>query len=396
MPPEARDPHFVVVSDVSGFDALAEAWNGLAERRGESRMGFQSFAWMRSASLHYADQGGAPHLLLGYVKGRLALIWPLRASRFPGLTILEDLGEPLCQYHDAIIDAEAPADLLVAGALRHLESLNFDALILRRVREDSALTPALLVAGARITRTQRAPYIDFAAGETSDDFEQALSGKARGNRRRRLRRLQEIGEISHESDVLPERAEQLIGVALDFKRAWALAEGRYAPAVFDIRFERCLRDAARRKDPDAALRVFALLCGGRPIGVEISFGYKGRLFAHVLAHDPRLAKFGVGVALADATIRDAYAHGYRLFDLLAPADPYKTDWARRDVAVHDLLLARTRRGALFGLAKAGAIDSARRAATRAPPLFARALMRRAERRRVEAVKPDLDSVKTPR
>ena len=354
LSPSWAELRWDVITDLDALDALGPQWCALMERCPDSRVGFQSFAWLRAWLVNYADEGIGLHVVVGYFRDRLALIWPLEVKRSFGLKVVEHLGEPLSQYHDAIVDPDAPGDWLLEGALRHLQFLDVDVLRLRRVRDDSRLTPILRAAGARVTRGGHAPYVDFDAGETPETFERALSGKERSNRRRRLRKLEELGAITFESDPAPERARELIRAALAMKRAWALEAGVYAAAAFDPRFEKCFLDAVDSSNPSAHLRVFGICCAGRPIAVEISLGYRGRLFGHVLAHDPALAKMGVGVLLADASIREAYKAGFRLFDLLSPADPYKTFWAKRKIGVNDYLLGYTRRGSAIGLAKAGA------------------------------------------
>jgi CelD/BcsL family acetyltransferase involved in cellulose biosynthesis len=368
---------FKVVDDISALEA---DWNALAARAAYPRQGFQSFAWMRSWAAHYADDGYDLKIVLGYRSGKLALIWPLGMRRRCGIAILQFLGEPLNQYHDVLVDDEAPAEALLAAALEYVRSLPHDVLSLRRVREDSILAPALLAAGARVERRERAPFIDFGEAEIFATFEASLSPKTRSNRRRRMRKIEQLGEITFESQLLPGRADELIATAMAFKREWALSGGRYAPAVFDPRFERCLREAARNPDPLAALRVFALLCDGRPIGVEIAFGYKRRLFGHVLAPDPALAKLGVGNVLADAAIEDAFAQGYQVYDLLPPANSYKAIWTPLSVEVSDFSLAANARGALARAVGARAVDLGRTLAESAPPAVVRALMRRVSRR----------------
>jgi len=363
---------FKVVGDLSG---LEQGWNALAARCAYSRQGFQSFAWMQSWAARYADDGHELKIVLGHRSGRLALIWPLGARKRFGITTLHFLGEPLNQYHDALVDDETPGEDLMVAALRYVRSLPHDVLILRRVREDSLLAPALLAAGARVERREQAPFIDFGGAKNFEAFERSLSSKTRSNRRRRMRKIELLGKITFESPVLPERADELIATAMAFKREWALRCGRYAPAVFDPRFERCLRDAARSLDPLAALRVFAMFCDGRPIGVEIAFGYKRRLFGHVLAPDPALAKFGLGNALADAAIEDAFAQGYQVYDLLAPANPYKAVWTQSSVEVLDFALTANARGALAHAVASRAIDFGRALAERAPPAIVRALLR---------------------
>jgi CelD/BcsL family acetyltransferase involved in cellulose biosynthesis len=369
--------HFKVVDDIAALEA---DWHALAARAAYPRQGFQSFTWMRSWAAHYADDGLDLKIVLGYRSAELALIWPLGMRRRFGITTLQFLGEPLNQYHDVLIDDDAPAEALMAAALEYVRNLPHDLLILRRVREDSILAPALLAAGARVERRERAPFIDFGEANSFATFEASLSPKTRSNRRRRMRKIEQLGAITFETQVLPERADQLIATAMAFKRQWALSGGRYAPAVFDPRFERCLREAARSPDPLAALRVFAILCDGRPIGVEIAFGYKRRLFGHVLAPDPALSKFGLGNVLADAAIEDAFAQGYQVYDLLAPANAHKAVWTRHSVEVSDFSLAANARGALAQAVGFRAADFGRALAESAPRAVVRALLRRLARR----------------
>jgi CelD/BcsL family acetyltransferase involved in cellulose biosynthesis len=369
--------HFKVVDDIAALEA---DWNTLATRAAYPRQGFQSFAWMRAWAAHYADDGHDLRIVLGYRAGELALIWPLGLRRRFGIAVLQFLGEPLNQYHDVLIDDDAPAQALMTAALRYVRSLPHDVLILRRVREDSISAPALLAAGARVDRRERAPFIDFGEAKSFETFEASLSPKTRSNRRRRMRKIEQLGEITFESQLLPGRADELIATAMAFKREWALSGGRYAPAVFDPRFERCLREAARNPDPRAALRVFAMLCDGRPIGVEIAFGYKRRLFGHVLAPDPALSKFGLGNVLADAAIEDAFAQGYQVYDLLAPATPHKAVWTRHSVEVSDFSLAANARGVLAQAFGSKAADFGRSLAESAPRAVVRALLRRVARR----------------
>ena len=213
------------------------------------------------------------------------------------------------------------------------------------MRADSKLAALLIEARAPVDRREVAPFINFGGARDFEEFEKTLPPKARSNRHRRMHRIQQLGDIAFETCVCPARAAKMIAIAMVFKREWALKNGHYAPAVFDPRFERCFEDAARRSEPNASLRVFAMLCDGRPIGVEISYGYKGRLFAHVLAPNPAYAKYGLGIALADAAVRAAFTQGYETYDLLAPADSYKAAWTKSGVEVMDftLILSSTRR-----------------------------------------------------
>ena len=123
-----------------------------------------------------------------------------------------------------------------------------------------------------------------------------------------------------------------------------------------------------------------MLIAGQLAGVEISLAYRGRLFGHVLAHDPAWKTFGIGGILADASIAHARIEGFEIFDLLAPSDPYKLAFADGEVETLDLALPLTRRGAAVAPVISAKERAMRLVAHRAPTFLARAWMRWAKRR----------------
>jgi CelD/BcsL family acetyltransferase involved in cellulose biosynthesis len=368
------DFRFATIRDLEGLDAIEAIWNRLANSGATSQQGFQAFAVIRSWVFHYAPESGEPHIVVGYFDGRPALIWPLVRRKTFGLERLAFLGEPLCQYHDILIDRDAPAAALLAAAFAHLAASGYDILELRRVRSDSRLASFLIERGEKITSREAAPFVDFSGFDDFASFEKTLSPKGRSCRRRRMKQIAALGAIAFEREVSPQRADELIDLAMHFKQQWARQDARYAPAVFDPRFAACFRDAARSPDPDARLRILAILRDGRPIGVEISYGYRDRLLAHVLAPDPAYAQYGLGNTLADAAIRDAFERGYKIYDLLAPANPFKSAWATGAIEVLDFTLTASRRGAFFDRLIASSARPLARAAFKSAPRGIRRMM----------------------
>ncbi len=344
---DAAEFRFRVVRELAGFAALEAEWNELAHRCGKSQHGFQSHNWLHSWAQRYAETGDDLRIILAYAEDRLVLVWPLMASRRLGVRILSFMGEPLCQYHDALVDDEATKRGVVALAFAHIQTLPFDLLQLRRIRDDANLAAPLEAGGLTIERSQNAPYLNFVGVNRFMTVEHTLSAKMRADRRRRWRKLEALGEIGMRASANSDEAAALVGQAMAFKRKWALQSAQYAPSAFDSRFEACLRAALQPRDDHAQLRVFAIHCAGQLAGVEISYGYKGRLFGHVLAPDPELSRYGLGNILADAAIRDAFEQGYEVYDLLAPADAYKCAWTKTSVGVTDYSFAANWRGALY-------------------------------------------------
>ena len=226
------------------MEALGLEWEALFERAGASHQAFQSFRWLSLWADHYCDQATTLSVVTARRKGRLVLVWPLVLRRRWGLRLLSFMGEPLSQYGDALVEPSAEAALMMAEAVDFVRTLPFDVASLKRVRDDAALAGALARAAERTSAQAQAPFVDFAGAANAAAFEKRFSAKLRSDRRRRLRRLQEIGAVAFESHAPGPRARELAEIAFAFKQEWLRGTGRIAPALADPRFGRFFADAA--------------------------------------------------------------------------------------------------------------------------------------------------------
>ena len=338
---------FALIADIASFKALRLEWDALFARSGKPAQVFQSFDWLWVWTRHYLDPNMTLSIVTGRRAGRLALVLPMVSTRRAGFRTLSFMGDPLSQYGDALIDAEGDAEALADQAIAFVKALPADVVWLRRVREDAAIAGALVRGAKRTSDHTQAPYVDFSGARDISALEQRLSSKFRSGRRRHLRRLNEFGPIAFECHGPGPRARELAQIALAFKNEWVRKGGRFAPTVVDPRFGRFFVEAAAGGDGLPPLRVSAMLCGGEPIGVEISVVCKGWLFGHVLAPRPGLEKQGAGGVLAGHSIASGLEQGYRAYDLLAPADAYKMEWASGSVEVRDFATSRTLLGLLY-------------------------------------------------
>jgi CelD/BcsL family acetyltransferase involved in cellulose biosynthesis len=326
-----------LVRDLDAFLALETDWDALFETAGRPQQVFQTFQWLALWAAHFSDVGTRLAIVTGRIDGRLVLAWPLVVQTTFGLRILGGMGEPVSQYCDALLTddiSEAAQD----EAFDYVMALPCDLVSFHRVRDDAALAPLLSRRlGAGFNR-QASPVVDLAGAPTIEAFEARFSGKARSDRRRRRRRLEERGPVhfAHHRPSLD--AAALVALGLGFKRDWAREHGVLAPALRDPRFEQFFVAAALAGRAAPALRVSALHCGDAILGVEISILCKGHLFGHVLAPCPGLGTLGLGGMLAERTIHNAVEQGYASVDLLAPADSYKLEWTTTSLGVGDYLV----------------------------------------------------------
>lgn len=347
-----------VARDRPAFDALEQDWNDLFRRAGRDTQLFQTFNWNWHWANHYLGPGpgsrlsSRPRLTPAVVTvrrdGRLVMLWPLVSERIAGLSVLRWMGEPVSQYGDVLMEAGPDTQGLVREVWRYITSrLGADAVALRKVRADAAVAPLFADLGLPRTGVEEAPWLDLASAPDFAAYEQRYSAKARKNRRRLMRRLEERGAVAlvRHTGGVQARGAALAGIAL--KREALAATGRPAPALADPRFGAFFADVAEGRMRPAGCGVTVLESNGATAGVGIDITCNGRRAAHVLVHDPGLDACGAGVLLVQEWTRSASAEKVACFDFLAPAHAYKMDWADGTVTVEDFALGLTLAGRLY-------------------------------------------------
>jgi CelD/BcsL family acetyltransferase involved in cellulose biosynthesis len=333
-PLAAEAVDFAIVTERAAFDALEGEWNELFDRAGRPAQVFQTFNWNWHWANHYlgSSPGGIDGLKLSIVTGRrdgkLIMIWPLVSERVRGITQIFWMGEPVSQYGDVIIDDVTDArEVMRAGWTFLAAQAKGDVVRLRRVRSDAAVAPLMEEIGARITDRQKAPYLDLASAPSYAKYEERFAGHTRRNRRRLARRLEERGPIQFERHKGGAEARALAVKALELKSEWLQYRGLVSHAISDARMARFFADAAAGDTKTTNCIVSVLKSNGEAAALEVSFTCKGRLAMHVIVYSLKFEKSGAGVLLMEKSLRDGYPDGVGVYDMLAPGDPYKLDWA---------------------------------------------------------------------
>jgi CelD/BcsL family acetyltransferase involved in cellulose biosynthesis len=259
------------------------------------------------------------------------------------------MGDPVGQYGDALVDSEVPGrDTLLRDALAFLtRESKADLLWLRRVRTDSDIASILHAGMGQIVERQRAPYMTLTSAKDFASFEQRYSNKARKNRKRHARRLQEKGNIEFVSARRGEEAQRLASEAIDLKAKWLADRRLISSAVTDERMKLLLADLAEASIRPAGTIVSALIVDGKTAASEVSFTCKNQLFMHMIAFNLVFEKCGAGGLLLEQSLRDGYAEGLAVYDMLAPGDPYKFDWCDEAHDVTDWAIPATLKGWIY-------------------------------------------------
>lgn len=352
IPGPSSAVQFALVTDRASFDALEGEWTELTQKHARPEQVFQTFAWCWHWANHYvsADRDGRPRLCIvtGRSEGRLVLIMPLVTERRVGMTELRWLGEPVSQYFDVVAAPEAQNEATLAAAWQFaVSATRADVANLRKVRADALVSGLLAAIGARVTASEEAPFIPFFRWPCFADYDATLSSKARKNRRRQRRRLEEHGEIIHRIDCETEDAASLAAMAIELKREWLRDKDRISLALTDDRFAAFFSDVAHGRGRPVGVKVLSLRAGQDIAALQIAIDHKRSRFLHLAVYRPEFEKCAAGSLLLEDNLAAVQADGIAIFDFLAPRHAYKMEFTDVTVPVYDHALAMSLKGRLW-------------------------------------------------
>lgn len=334
-----------ILTGRGAFLSLKPEWDALFARAGLPHQLFQRHAFLRHWCDHYLAADDRLCLVVGREAGRLVMLWPLERRRL-GLELVRLMGAPVAQFGDVLVEAGPRREYWLERGWDALRRHGVDLVELRLIRADAALSHCNRLGLAIPVVNQEAPFADLALRIASDGPSLAYPARDRSNYRRRLRRLAERGDVAFTSLGPGPEACALAEQAVAMKREALAQHGIVAPAVSDPRFARFFAALAADQGDEAGLRLSVVWCDGRPVGIDLSFDCRGRSFGHVIASDPAFEREGLGRVLVHHALASARARGSSIFDLLAPADPYKREHADGAVPVRDFSVPLSWRGQL--------------------------------------------------
>jgi CelD/BcsL family acetyltransferase involved in cellulose biosynthesis len=316
---------------------VAAEWDALADRAGAppfARPGWFTAWWT-------AFGAGDPVVVTAARGGRLRGVLLLR--RRPGI-----LASPT--------NAHTPAFRMLAedsAARSELASWLF-AQRPRRVQLDylDATDPgvpelyrAAAASGHRVLRTvvRQSPYAVLVPGE---DVDRRLGGKAAGNVRRNLRRLEETGTVEIRIEEAPGRLDQLLAEGFRVESSGWKAD-RGTAIVSSPATRRFYTAVAHWAAGAGLLRLGFVRLDGRAIAFAFALQDDAALYLLKGGYDPEYRRFGPGKLLFRSLMARAVASGAGRFELLGAAEPWKLEWTRD---CHEQILVRSYAPTVLGVA----------------------------------------------
>jgi len=243
----------------------------------------------------------------------------------------------VCDYVDFVV---APGheenffgiilDDLVKNGIRQLD--------LKHLRPDSATMQSLVpLATARryeVVTTPEDINVEMDLPPTWDDFLASLSTKQRHEVRRKLRRLQEAGNLEFR---FIEDAASVPGAMDTFFKMFTDSRQDKAAFLTEKR-EAFFRLLAANMAAAGLLRLGVLDLDAKPVAQIICFDYNNCIYLYNSGYNPDYVSLSAGLLSKVLAVKDSIEKGRRKFDFLKGSEIYKYHLGGREVPLYRSLI----------------------------------------------------------
>ena len=317
--------------NLEDFDAIHSDWKKLQD---ESPAGsfFSSPAWSKT---WWQQFGSGNKLYLGTVRheGKLIGVAPLRING----DVASFIGSSdVCDYLDFVVEPGKEEgffgellDNLKAEGVLHLE--------LAPLRPDSTVIKSLVQVAPRqawqVSCSKEDASVELDLPATWEDYLQLLSGKQRHELKRKLRRLDEEGELAyrHSTDANPQDVDI-------FLRLFQISRQDKA-AFLTPQMESFFRAAADAMAEQEMLRLNILELNKKPVAATMCFDYKDTVYLYNSGYEPDYGWLSVGVISKALCIKDSMERNKKRFDFLKGGEAYKYHLGGRELPLYKCSLS---------------------------------------------------------
>jgi CelD/BcsL family acetyltransferase involved in cellulose biosynthesis len=341
-----------IASTLAEVDALGPAWARLDSQM-TAPLFFQSFGWCRflvqfHSQRQTARRPFAPRIVTLWNGPQLLAVWPLQLRRSRSHALLVDLGDPVNQYGGAVIAAEADQAAAVAMLFASARTMTgTDGLLLRKARVGSALATALAVAGFKAGEGDAAPFISLKGHASFEAFYKTILSRTRRNVRQGRERFEAAGKIEHHVCWGAAQVSEALSQAMRMKQEWLDENGLTSTAFSDPAFRPMIEALASGAATGVELVAMVLSFNGQSASIHWGFVSNKRFYLFMTARNQAFDEHAPGKLHFDYALKDCFALGLEVVDLLAPAVRYKLDWTKRVDEIQDYAVPFTWRGRLM-------------------------------------------------
>lgn len=314
--------------------ALAQPWAELA-RALPAPLPFDSPAWHTAWWSAFGD-GRTPVYLALRGDGALAGVVPLMLDG-DRLALAGDA--EICDY--TALPAAAPHPPPLAEVFAAIDPLPWRTFHIWGLPEGSPALPAAL---AWATERGYRAEIDFEAvcprvplPDSWDAYLAGLSKKDRHELKRKLRRFEESGaSVALRVLCTPDEVAAALPAFFHLHRISRHDKAEFMTAQMEAFFQQMTVTLAAER----LTRLYLVEVDGAPAAALIAFVSGDELLLYNSGYDPAFAPFSLGIVSKAIALRAAVADGFRGFDFLRGAEPYKYDMGAQDRIVRQIWITR--------------------------------------------------------
>ncbi|HTY81820.1 MAG TPA: GNAT family N-acetyltransferase [Dehalococcoidales bacterium] len=290
--------------------------------------------WLKSWWSVFSEGSGL-YLSALYADDKVIGIAPLRLKDKTAMFI----GDPdVCDYVD-FIAVPGREEEFCRALLDNLQKDHIGVLEMKDVRPDSMVIKNMVTAakarGLEVVTTQNAVNVEMELPSDWELYLESLSTKQRHEARRKLRRLQESGNIEYhyieESAAVPEAMDTFFKMFVESRRDKA----EFLTKQREIFFKNMTSNMA-----DAGLlKLGVLSLDGKLVAQLICFDYNNCVYLYNSGYEPDYVSLSVGMLSKTMAIKDAIEKGKKTFDFLKGAETYKFHLGGKEVPLYSCTIS---------------------------------------------------------
>jgi CelD/BcsL family acetyltransferase involved in cellulose biosynthesis len=297
------------------FDSIYSDWKKLQAGSPASPI-FSSPEWSK---IWWQQFGSEARLYLGAVRcqGKAVGIAPLLVRN----DIASFIGSSdVCDYLDFVVEP-GNEEIFFSGLLDNLNAEGILRLELSSLRPDSTVLRSLVKIAPRqawqISCSQEDVSVGLDLPATWEKYLQLLSSKQRHELKRKLRRLNEEGELNyrHSTDANQHDVDIFLRLFRDSRQD--------KEAFLTPQMESFFRAAANAMAEQGLLRLNILELDKKPVAATMCFDYKYTVYLYNSGYEPDYGWLSVGVVSKALCIKDSIERNKKLFDFLKGSEAYK-------------------------------------------------------------------------
>jgi CelD/BcsL family acetyltransferase involved in cellulose biosynthesis len=228
----------------------------------------------------------------------------------------------VCDNLDFIVAPNNAADFY-HRLITYLKQDGVKRLELEPVRRDSSVMTHLIAVaekrGCRYSYADDDLYYSLNLPDSWDDYLSMLRGKERHEIRRKLRRLNEAGQINFRMVKNADSASEEMKIFLNLFKS-----NRSDKAEFmNDQMVSFFRGLAALLNEARILRLFFLDLDQIPVAATMCFNYGSTMYLYNNGYDKRFASLSVGLLGKVLSIKESISSGLNTYDFLKGAEGYK-------------------------------------------------------------------------